>query len=109
MANRVIEQGLVESREVKIVERFQTGCGLVQCFKCCTYRHIAKHYRADARCSHCSGSHETHNCTKNKEKAICANCTGMGLGFTDHKAWSESCTVCKKTREALAACFAIGH
>ena len=29
MANRVIEQGLVESGEVKIVERFQTGCGLV--------------------------------------------------------------------------------
>jgi hypothetical protein len=43
MANRVIEQGLVESREVKMVERFQTGCGLVQCFKCCVYRHIAKH------------------------------------------------------------------
>jgi hypothetical protein len=29
MANRVIEQGLVESGEVKMVERFQTGCGLV--------------------------------------------------------------------------------
>jgi hypothetical protein len=43
MANKVIEQRLVESREVKMVERFQTGCGLVQCFKCCVYRHIAKH------------------------------------------------------------------
>jgi hypothetical protein len=29
MANRVIEQGLVESGEVKMVERFQTGFGLV--------------------------------------------------------------------------------
>jgi hypothetical protein len=43
MANKVIEQRLVESREVKIVEQFQTGCRLVQCFKCCVYRHIAKH------------------------------------------------------------------
>jgi hypothetical protein len=33
------------------------------------------------------------------------NCTGKGLGFTDHKAWSESCIVCKKTREALAVRF----
>jgi hypothetical protein len=43
MVNRVIEQRLVESREMKMVEQFQTGCGLVQCFKCCVYRHIAKH------------------------------------------------------------------
>jgi len=43
IANKVIEQGLVESREVKIVKQFQTSCGLVQCFKCCAYKHIAKH------------------------------------------------------------------
>jgi hypothetical protein len=48
---------------------------------------------------------ETRNCTKNKEKAICANCTGKGLGFTDYKAWSKSCIVCKKTREALVVRF----
>jgi hypothetical protein len=33
------------------------------------------------------------------------NCIDKGLGFTDHKVWSESCTVCKKTREALVVCF----
>jgi hypothetical protein len=33
------------------------------------------------------------------------NCIDKGLGFTDYKAWSESCTVCKKTREALAVRF----
>jgi len=27
------------------------------------------------------------------------------MGSTDHKAWSKSCTVRKKTREALAVCF----
>jgi hypothetical protein len=42
IANRVIERGLVENGEVK-VERFQTRYGLVQCFKCYAYKHIAKH------------------------------------------------------------------
>jgi hypothetical protein len=88
-----------------MVERFQTGCGLVQCFKCCAYGHIAKHCRAEARCGHCSGFHETRDCPNNKEKAFCRNCLGKGLGSTEHKAWSESCPVRKRTREALAVRF----
>jgi len=99
------EQGLVESGEVKMVERFQTGYGLVQCFRYCAYRHIAKHSRVDARCGHCSGPHETRECTKNKVKAVFANCSGGGLGSKEHKAWSESCPVRKKTSEALAVRF----
>jgi hypothetical protein len=87
-----------------MVERFQTGCGLVQCFKCCSYGHIAKHCRLSARCGHCSGLHETCECTI-KEKSICANCTGKGLRSKEHKAWSESCPARKKAREALAARF----
>ena len=43
MANKVIEKGLVEGGEVKEAERFLTGLGLVQCFKCCAFGHIAKH------------------------------------------------------------------
>jgi hypothetical protein len=87
-----------------MVERFQTGCGLVQCFKCCAYGHIAKHCRASAWCGHCSESHETRECTK-KERSICTNCTDKGLGSTEHKAWSEGCLVHKKAREVLAARF----
>jgi hypothetical protein len=41
-ANAVINKGFVEGGEVKLVERFLTGCGHVQCFKCCSYGHIAK-------------------------------------------------------------------
>jgi hypothetical protein len=41
MANRVIENRLVEGGEVKEAERFLTGLGLVQYFKCCAYGHIA--------------------------------------------------------------------
>lgn len=99
MANRVIEQGLVESGEVQIVERFQTGCGLVQCFKCCSHGHIAKHRRVSARCGHCSG-HETRECTTN-ERSICANCTGKGHGSAEHKAWSEGCPAVKRLRKSL--------
>jgi hypothetical protein len=86
MANKVIEQGLVESGEVKMEEWFQTGCGLVQCFKCCAYGHIAKHCQAKAQCGHCSRPYKTRDCTKSKELAICTNCTGKGLRFKDHKA-----------------------
>ena len=104
IANKVIKQGLVKNREVKIVKQFQTSCGLVQCFKCYAYKHITKHCQAKAQCGYCNKSYETRNCTENK-KAICANYTGKGIRFTDHKAWSKSCTVRKKTREALAVCF----
>jgi hypothetical protein len=48
--------------------------------------------------------HKTRECTK-KEKSVCANCTGKGLGSTEHKAWSEGCLVRKKAREVLAARF----
>jgi hypothetical protein len=105
IANRVIKQRLVESREVKIVERFQTGCELVQCFKCCVYRHIAKHCQAEAQCSYCSRFHKTCNCPNNKEKTFCRNCLDKGLGSTEYKVWSESCPVYKRTREALAVRF----
>jgi hypothetical protein len=33
------------------------------------------------------------------------NYTDRGLGFKDHKVWSESCLACKKVREDLAVCF----
>jgi hypothetical protein len=46
-----------------------------------------------------------HATVQRTRRRLCANCTGKGIGFTDHKAWSESCTVRKKTREALAVRF----
>jgi len=61
-ANEVITRGFMEGGEVKLAERFLTGYGLVQCFKCCSYGHIAKNCRAKTRCGHCSESHETRSC-----------------------------------------------
>jgi hypothetical protein len=89
-ANQVINSGLVESGEVKMCERFMTGCGLVQCFKCCKYGHIAKTCRAEAQCGHCAGLHETRDC-KQKEVGSCAICKILNSKKSNHKAWSECC------------------
>jgi hypothetical protein len=99
-ANAVITRGFVEGGEVKPVERFLTGCGLVQCFKCCSYGHIAKNCRAKARCGHCSESHETRECTQ-KDRKSCATCKAFGYKKTDHKAWDEICTIRVTAREKL--------
>ena len=96
MANRVIEKGLVEGGEVKEAERFLTGLGLVQYFKCCAFGHIAKHCRVSPQCRHCAQSHKTRNCTQ-KEKSVCPNCVGKGKDSA-HKAWSETCPLRMKTR-----------
>ena len=99
-ANAVINKGFVEGGEVKPVERFLTGCGLVQCFKCCLYGHIAKNCRAKARCGHCSESYETRECAQ-KTKKSCAICKATGYKTTDHKAWDQLCPVRIAAREKL--------
>ena len=83
----MIKQGLVEGGEVRLARRFVVGCGLVQCFKCCDYGHIAKHCRIEARCGHCSGSYKTRACDR-KDVALCANCKIKGRSGNDraHKA-----------------------
>jgi hypothetical protein len=84
-ANRVITRGFVEGGEVKLVERFLLGCGLVQYFKYCSYRHIAKNCRAKSRCGHCSEHHETQDCGQKTQKS-CTACKALGYKKTDYKA-----------------------
>lgn len=86
---------------MKLTEHFFAGCGLVQCFKCCSYGHIAKHCRIEARCGHCSGSHETRSCTR-KEFSFCACCKACGNKHTTHNAWSELCAARREVRSQLA-------
>ena len=73
-----------------MVERFLSGCGLVQCYKCCAYGHIAKNCRAKARCGHCAGPHETRECQE-KQQSSCAVCKAKGYKDYRHKAWYELC------------------
>jgi hypothetical protein len=105
VANKVIVEGFVEGGEVKLTDRFYTGCGLIQCFKCCSYRHIAKHYRIEARCGHCAGQHETRDCT-DKTKSVCPGCKVQGIRDHNHKAWSELCQSRRDVREQIAFRFA---
>jgi len=87
---------------VKPAKRFLVGCGLVQCFKCCLYRHIAKNCQAKARCGHCSESHETRECpAKTQKSGSCAACKAQGHKKADHKAWDELCPVRISAREKL--------
>jgi hypothetical protein len=105
VANKVITEGLVEGGEVKLTDRFYTGCGLVQCFKCCSYGHIAKHCRIEARCGHCAGLHETRNCN-DKTKSVCPCCKARGTPEHNHKAWSELCASRRDVRTQIAFRFA---
>jgi len=68
-ANQMIARGFAKREEVKIVERFYTECGLVQCFKCYSYGHIAKSCRLAASCGHCAQEHKTKDCSR-KETVI---------------------------------------
>jgi hypothetical protein len=85
---------------VRDVVKFHTGCGLVQCFKCCGYGHIAKNCRLSASCGHCAQIHETQECQA-KDKSQCTNCTRGGKKDRAHKAWFQSCFYRQQTREEL--------
>jgi hypothetical protein len=84
-ANKVITYRFVEGEEVKLVERFLVGCGLVQYFKCCSYRHIAKNCQAKSWCSYCSEPYKTRDCGQKTQKS-CTACKALGHKKTDYKA-----------------------
>lgn len=103
-ANQLIQKGFVEGGEVKDTVRYVTGCGLVQCFKCCRYGHIAKHCRLEASCGRCSKDHETRNCPKGiMNYAYCTNCKTRPSyeGPKTHYAWDETCAVRMAQRHNL--------
>ena len=84
-ANKVITEGLVEGGEVKLTDPFYIGCGLVQYFKCCSYRHIAKHCRIEARCSYYTSLYETRNCN-DKTKSVYPYCKAYSIQEHNYKA-----------------------
>lgn len=91
LANDIIRKGLVEGGEVKTTERFVAGCSLVQCFRCCSFGHIAKYCRLPPKCGHCSLDHESRDCSTKEAKPFCPNCPGSGLKNREHNAWSSAC------------------
>ena len=101
-ANRVLENGFVESGEVKEATRFRVGGGLVQCFNCLSYGHIAKFCRNPERCGHCAGPHNTRVCSDTGTKR-CHACLHLKKRDYEHKAWSTACSVRLLKKEELSA------
>ena len=56
----------------------------IQCYKCQGFGHMANECRNQSKCMHCSGDHDSRQCTIT-ENIKCANCDG------DHKASDMSC------------------
>lgn len=47
----------------------------VRCYKCLDLGHVTKHCRAEnSTCTHCGGTHEAKECTKQAEDPLCAPC-----------------------------------
>jgi hypothetical protein len=87
-ANRLINEGLAISYDLKIVERHDQRCRITQCFKCQRYGHISTQCRNQQKCGHCGGEHTTDECAAETQASqrSCAACTGG-----DHPSWSTAC------------------
>ena len=95
MANRLIDEGLIEGSDIKICELFDKNCRIFQCFNCHKYGHSAKVCRNATACGYCAGAHRSDSCDgKAKGKAPrCAACRSEG-----HEAWSGKCQTRKKEK-----------
>ncbi|CAG9138629.1 unnamed protein product [Plutella xylostella] len=66
---------------------------VVQCFKCMGYGHTARICRAEERCGHCGGAHETRSCPPASKSAppSCCHCKGNAGGDAAHPAYWDIC------------------
>ncbi|KMQ88827.1 putative 50 kda protein in type i retrotransposable element r1dm [Lasius niger] len=70
---------------------------VLQCYKCLSFGHIAKNCSGDARCSHCSGKHETIACDKRNESPCCFNCKSANENSISHTAYDvNKCSVLRR-------------
>lgn len=97
-ANRMINEGVVIAYDLKIVERYEPKCRIIQCFKCQRYGHISTQCKATQRCGYCGGSHSTVDCADKTQakRRSCAACDGG-----EHSSWSTACLA--RAREAKRA------
>jgi hypothetical protein len=87
-ANRMINEGVVIAYDLKIVERYEPKCRIIQCFKCQRYGHISTQCRGTQKCGHCGGNHGTIDCADgtHAKRRSCAACDGG-----EHASWSTAC------------------
>ena len=70
--------------------------GIVRCFNCNDFYHVASNCTAPVSCAKCSGCHNTSECTSTDYN--CINCKNASASLkmnldTAHPAWSDNCRV----------------
>jgi hypothetical protein len=106
-ANRMISEGVVTGYDLKIAERYDSKCRVIQCFKCQKYGHISSVCLNEQKCGFCGEGHSTDLCA-DKTQAIrkkCAGCNGE-----NHTSWSKDCPArVKELGRARAAKLALSR
>ena len=100
-ANRLINEGVIMGYDLKLVERYDAGCRITQCFKCQKYGHISSICPNAEKCGHCGSDHTTEKCAGVSPalRKRCAACQGG-----EHTSWSAECPArVKETLRAKAA------
>ena len=110
-ANRLIIEGIVLGYDLKLVERYDAGCRITQCFKCQKYGHISSICSNKETCGHCGKDHNTEICAdiSPTPRGRCAACHGG-----QHTSWSgeyparvKEIARAKTARRALSRLFPI--
>lgn len=89
---------------------FYDDYGVIKCFNCSQYGHIAKDCKNAKACSKCGGEHDQNVCTSDVSK--CVNCSLSNVKFslnlkTDHPSWDlVNCETYKKMEEIRSSRFA---
>ncbi|EZA55559.1 hypothetical protein X777_03813, partial [Ooceraea biroi] len=78
--------------------RFSDYVRTLQCFRCLDFGHISTNCKERATCGHCSGSHDTRECTCKDSEPTCVNCMKWNpRGDLKHTAVdSLRCSILKK-------------
>jgi hypothetical protein len=83
--------------------RFEQDYGVVRCFNCCKYGHIASKCTNQEVCPICGENHNQNKCNSTIKK--CNNCSQANKKLktnldTNHQVWSKDCTVLSRIIES---------
>ena len=89
-ANEVVERGLIERYQLKTCSRYSRAGTLLQCFKCCQYRHISSRCTNAIKYGTCA---RDHNIKKHQRPGNTAPCCAA-CGKKGHTAWHIEYKIC---------------